>query len=409
MTSRTPVTRIHGIKDPAGKAVEIEMDGAHIVGSSSPTTMPDTVDGDLHLDGDWVVVAGMAESHAHADKAYVAEMLDTNVGDLDAAVGSFERAVLEGVISSNDCEARATRAFNQAITMGCTAIRTHVDCGAETSFDHLEAVQRAQRWVEGLIDVQTVALIYQPVVGPDAIGNRRALDRAIEQGATAIGGAPQFAEDSHAAIDFLMAVASEARLPLDLHVDETLEPSARDLEYVAQRVLDTGFDRPVTASHCVSLGAQDAATQRRIASLVHDAGISIVTLPQTNLLLQARAEAVLKPRGLSALRPLIDAGVVVAGGSDNTEDPFNPLGRLDPLETASLLVSAGHTTVEEALTMITSAARAAMGLEPCGLLPGTSTNLTLVRGTSFRSALAAGGFERLMIRGGHLVDVLEGD
>jgi cytosine deaminase len=32
----------------------------------------------------------------------------------------------------------------------------------------------------------------------------------------------------------------------------------------------------------------------------------------------------------------------VAGGADNLQDPFNVVGRADPLETAALLVMAGH-------------------------------------------------------------------
>ena len=39
----------------------------------------------------------------------------------------------------------------------------------------------------------------------------------------------------------------------------------------------------------------------------------------------------------------------VAAGADNIRDPFNPLGRTDPLETASLLAAAAHLTPAQAL------------------------------------------------------------
>ena len=41
-------------------------------------------------------------------------------------------------------------------------------------------------------------------------------------------------------------------------------------------------------------------------------GIAVMTLPQTNLFLQARGWATAPPRGLTALRPLLEAGVTVA-------------------------------------------------------------------------------------------------
>ncbi len=47
-------------------------------------------------------------------------------------------------------------------------------------------------------------------------------------------------------------------------------------------VLD-GFEHPVTASHCVSLGMQELHRQQEIAELVARAGIDVVALPHTNL------------------------------------------------------------------------------------------------------------------------------
>ncbi len=405
MNSDRSVQLIRGVNDSHGNAIIIRLDGDRIADCSpADGTSAMTEKGDLNLDGAWVALPGLAEPHAHVDKAYTAGLIDSPVGDLQVAVDSFESATLQGQITREDCEARAGRAFNQAIAMGCSAIRTHVDCGEATAFDHLDAVRSAQQTVAGQIEVQTVALIYQPIIGPGSTGNRDALARAVENGATVIGAAPQFADDPKATIDFLLSAAEEYNLPLDLHLDETTDPVAQDLEFLAQQVITRGFVLPVTASHCLSLGFREMPTQRRVASLVREAGISIVTLPQTNLLLQGRSESVAKPRGLTAIRSLLDAGVTVAAGSDNTEDPFNPLGRLDPIETASLLVSAGHVTLDEALVMITSAARMAMGLEPNELKPGCVANLTLIRGTDFRNAVARGGFERLSIRGGHILE-----
>ena len=84
-------------------------------------------------------------------------------------------------------------------------------------------------------------------------------------------------------------------------------------------------------------------------------------LPATNLYLQGAGPGHAGCAGLTAVRALIDAGVTVAAGADNVRDPFNPTGRLDPLETASLLITAGHLDPEEALNAVSGAARSLDG------------------------------------------------
>jgi cytosine deaminase len=85
---------------------------------------------------------------------------------------------------------------------------------------------------------------------------------------------------------------------------------------------------------------------------------------------------------------LLDAGVVLAAGADNVRDPFNPVGRSDPLETAALLVMAGHLTPQEAWEAISSGARRAMGLPAAALQPGAPAEILATRGSSLADAVA---------------------
>ncbi len=79
----------------------------------------------------------------------------------------------------------------------------------------------------------------------------------------------------------------------------------------------------------------------RCSDLVARAGLGIVTLPITNLYLQGRDATHAAPRGITAVRRLLEAGIPLAAGGDNLRDPFNPAGRADPFETTSLLMTAG--------------------------------------------------------------------
>lgn len=167
-------------------------------------------------------------------------------------------------------------------------------------------------------------------------------------------------------------------------------------------VADAGLGG-VTASHCVSLGVQEPTVQAEVAEEVAAAGVSIVTLPQTNLYLQARGITSSAPRGLTAIRPLLDAGVNVAGGADNLQDPFITVGRADPLETAALLVMAGHLTPEDAYAAVSSSARQALGLLPVALTPGSPAELLAVASRSVRVAVADAPPDRMVFAKGRLI------
>ena len=66
------------------------------------------------------------------------------------------------------------------------------------------------------------------------------------------------------------------------------------------------------------------------------------------------------PRGLTALRPLLDAGARVGAGADNVRDPFNPVGRSDALETASPARHRGASLARRGVTAVTDGARSVM-------------------------------------------------
>jgi cytosine deaminase len=72
------------------------------------------------------------------------------------------------------------------------------------------------------------------------------------------------------------------------------------------------------------------------------------------------------------------------------------------LETASLLVTAGHLTPEEAYAAVSSGARAAMGLPEVQVAPSFPAELLAVQASSLAEAIA-GGTSRVVIHQGRVV------
>ena len=254
-----------------------------------------------------------------------------------------------------------------------------------------------------LMDVQIVALTSNPITGSEGRGNRRALAVALDIGVDLIGGCPHLDPDGTALMTDALAAASDAGIGLDLHVDEMLDPGILYLPELAQMVIDTDFAHPVTASHCVTLGLQFPDVQEAVSRLVADAGMSVVALPQTNLFLQGRDHPTATPRGLTAIGALRSGGALVCAGADNVQDPFNLVGRSDPLETAALLVMAGHLLPDEAFRMVGTDARACMGLPSAGPVVGAVADLVAIDAPSVRGAIADAPMARKVFHRGKLV------
>ena len=373
---------------PGGRAVHTTditaADGAEVVPLSGYVLLPSPV-----------------EPHAHLDKALLADRFPNPTFDLPGAITAIRRAYAS--MSAEDIEERASRATAMAMARGVTAVRTHADCGADIGPRAVEGLLALRDALRGLLHIQVVALAGFPLSGREGAANRQALRIAVEAGADLVGGAPALDTDPRSAVRVLVQAAQEAGCGMDLHIDETTDAAASSLRELAEVVIATGFEHPVTASHCVSLGVQPLEQVRDTAKRVADAGISVVTLPQTNLYLQGRDASTSVPRGLTAIRELRDCGVTVAGGGDNWRDPFNPMGRTDPLETAGLLVVAGHLSPIDAYDAVSAAARKVLGLPVVRVEPGYPADLLAVRGRSLADALADAGDDRLVLKAGRRI------
>jgi cytosine deaminase len=348
-----------------------------------------------------VLLAAPAEPHAHLDKALSAGRAPNPTGDLPGAIEAWH--ALRPFLEEEEILGRARAAALELVAHGTTAIRTHVDVGPGIELRAVRALVALRDELAGLADVQIVALPSPPLAGPEGAGERRRVEAALEAGADVVGGAPHLELDPPAATAAALAIAEAAGRPLDLHVDEQLDPRALWLPDLIALVDERGFGHGVVASHCVSLGMQDRAVQGTVARAAAAAGVAVVTLPQANLYLQSRGRRTAPPRGLTALRALLEAGATLAAGADNVRDPFNCVGRSDALETAGLLIMAGHLTPAEAYAAVSDGARRAMGLPAVALEPGAPAEVLAVRGSSLVDAIARASEDRIVLHAGRCV------
>jgi len=412
-TAPRPVALLRDALLADGRRVDVAIAGDTVVAVAPAGSLHALAEDTLDLGGRLLLTAP-AEPHAHLDKALSADVIRPPLGDLGAAIASWSAHAT--TMTVDEIADRARTAALALLAAGTTAVRSHVDvlsgrrtaddapASTESAVRGARALVRVRDELAGLVDIELVAL-----AGPLAPDHH--VEAVLACGVDLVGGAPHLAADPLADVDRLLALADRHGVGVDLHTDENLD-GPLTLDHFARAVsarrgahAGTGDrdGRTWTAGHCVRLGTLGPERLAEVVADVAAADLGIVTLPITNLYLQGWQHPVSTPRGLTAIQALTAAGVRVAAGADNVRDPFNPVGRSDALETASLLVTAGHVTPDQAYAMVSDTARSVMGLPAAGPVPGRRADLLAVAATSVTDAVANAPADRIVLSRGRLV------
>lgn len=137
-----------------------------------------------------------------------------------------------------------------------------------------------------------------------------------------------------AMLDRLFTLAARHDLDIDLHVDETHDPAAATLPYIARAAMRHGYKGRVVCGHCCSLAMQPELEVDRTLDLVAEAEIAVVTLPTVNMYLQDRASRrTPRWRGVTVAHEMIQRGIPLAAAGDNCRDSFYAYGDHDVVDT----------------------------------------------------------------------------
>ena len=398
------VSALRGVRTADGEPVDLYIDDAGLItelrpaspapASPAPAAVEPAAVDELTLT-DWLVLPSAVEPHAHLDKALSWAATRAPYGDLLSAIEAWRHYVQ--TMTEEDVGRRARRALGMYLAAGFTAVRSHVDLLHDTE-DPLRGVRAMLDLRDDLRDVLDLQIcLLASYLVPDKL-----IEEALDLGVDVLGGCAHLAEDPAHETTRLLDIAQRRDLPVDLHTDEQLDPTMLSIRELAREVSARGM-RQVTASHCVSLGSLGTETLSEVLDEVRAAGLAVVTLPITNLYLQGWQSPSPMPRGLPAVRELIAAGITVAAGGDNLRDPFNPVGRADPFETTSLLVTAAHLDARQALHAVTDAGREVLGLPAAGVRPGEVADLVAVRADDLLDAVAGPSGSRVVLRRGRVV------
>lgn len=282
------------------------------------------------------MLPSLVDPHHHLDKACLASRLG---GADDLADARTRFGQVRPHLTREDLETRGAKVVSWAIEHGVGTLRTHADVDRVVGLKHVEAALALKALFADRIALQVVAFQPASVALADEISWQK-LEQALQLGCDAAGGATgSRGNDAPELMARIVALAARTDRMVDLHLDETLDPAVQNLAGLARLAIKHGLQDRVAASHCCSLSVAPGGLRAEAMALAADARLHVITLPLTNLYLQGRDSGL---RGLAPVEQLLAAGVNVACGSDNVQDPFLPAGNADPLLAAQVLGLAAH-------------------------------------------------------------------
>ncbi|MCY3880255.1 MAG: amidohydrolase family protein [Rhodobacteraceae bacterium] len=289
---------------------------------------------------------------------------------------------LKPLLTHEAVRQRALSYCDWAAAMGLLAIRTHVDV-CDDRLIGIEALSQVRSEVRGYIDLQLVAFPQDGLYrSPNARDN---LLRALDIGADVVGGIPHFErtmEEGRRSVSDLCGIASERGLMVDMHCDETDDPLSRHIEQLACESQRLGMHGMVTGSHLTSMHSMDNYYVSKLLPMIREAGVSVISNPLVNIIVQGQHDSYPKRRGLTRVPEMIKEGILVGWGQDCVLDPWYSLGSAEMLDVALMGLHLAQMTSEsdmrKCFDMVTTENAKIMRLDDYGLEVGASASFVVL-------------------------------
>lgn len=386
--------------------IDLAVDGGLIIENGRALQLPARRVFDLQ---GRLLLPGFIDPHVHLDIALINDCLTPG----RTTAYRSQKGMLEDLnhrraaFTGEDIEQRALAALDMASRHGVTALRAQCHVDSVVQLKHLEALLKVKERYAGRITLQIVAF---PHLGFfDHPSTLELFRQAVSLGADAIGCASNHDQDPRAHLETALDLAVELGVDLDMHADLSLpdmvEFEALDIVIMARRVIERSYQGRVIAAHLNALDSAAPDLQRQVIELVHEAQISVVSLPDLYRL--GRLDAQRVRRGLMPVKKMLAAGVNITYGSNNVRDALRPFGNLDPLEEALILAYGAHMDeveeLEALVEMSTYNAAKALRLADYGLQPGCRADLVVIEASSPSAAIVDQAEKAFVFKAGRLI------
>lgn len=354
-----------------------------------------------------LVVPAFVEPHIHLDKANILDGVRPNkTGTLKEAIEIIWEKKRN--YTADDIVSRGSKVLERAIKNGTLSMRTHVDVDTIGELKPLEGVLALREKYKEYVDIQIVAFPQEGIYKNK--GCDKLMRQAMEKGADVVGGMPaneNTDKDSLRHIKMVFDLAQEFDADVDMHVDETDDPSCKTLEMLVDETITRGWQGRVTAGHTCALAAYDDVYANYVMDKVLEAKVHMITNPATNLMLQGRNDKQPIRRGITRVKELLNRGINMSFGQDCVRDTFYPFGSADMLKVALITAHAAQMSLpaerNKLMDMVTYDAASILGLKEYGLISGNQADIVIIDAKTVDEAIRLAPLRSYVIRKGHIL------
>jgi cytosine/adenosine deaminase-related metal-dependent hydrolase len=265
---------------------------------------------------DGLCLRPLSDSHLHLDKAGTVRASTKPPSSITEAIAAMRLIKQTAQRDPTGLQDRMTSTLRRLCRNGTRYVRALVDVDETWGLTGFKAALAARGAVPEL-KVKVIAFAQEGMTGKVA----QLLSEAAATGADGIGGHTDVDADAKSHIRTAVRIARQARLPLEVHVDEPASAESFKLPMVLEEA--SGLS-DLTLVHCLSLARLPETDQIRWIEEIKRSGATVVVA--TSVLLFGLP--------LAPVSKMLEAGVPVGLGSDNLQDVFVPMGTGRILETA---------------------------------------------------------------------------
>jgi len=350
-----------------------------------------------------LVTESFVNPHLHLCKVYTLQMMD------DESLTAYQGAGMGKAMNAIELAARVKEKYDQswiivnvrkavaqAAMYGNTHIRAFADVDSKARLEGVKALIRAREEFKGIVDIQVCAFAQDGWVREP--GTDQLMRQAMELGADVVGGIPWIEytnEHIQQHVKGIFDLAVEFDKDVSMLVDDAGDPGLRSLEAMAVEAIKRGWHGRALAHHARAMALYPQPYFQKVAALLKQAQMTVVTDPLTGPL-HAR------------VKELLAEGAPVCLGQDDISDAYYPFGRNNMLEVAflaaHLLWMTTRPELETLYDMITVDAARAINIRNHEIKVGATANLVVLEQPNVLEALREHSAPRYVVSNGNLID-----
>lgn len=267
-------------------------------------------------------LGGVANHHAHFDKAYLINRENLRLSQVDMQKKWEIYRYLKENYTHEDLVERIARGVETMIAQGVTYCRTMVDADSTVGLLPVKAAMEVKRRYADRIVLEVGVQPLQGVLEPATYEQyAEACSMADYCGGLPSRDLPR--AEKH--LDVILELAKKLGKPVDVHIDQENNPLENETELLALKTIEHGMQGWVYGVHAISLAAKDEREQDRIIAKVAEADMGIIVCPSAALSMKQLPMTGPLHNSIAPFVKLREAGVRCYLGVDNVADLFMPM------------------------------------------------------------------------------------